>query len=114
VNPHMLVPEIKLDSLEMLQYVHWYCAYIRFVGNELSQAHFHKNKCTTTNAPIQAHFHKNKQGYSHTFPCAAAGRERRTPVANVLVLLGDTGRDYRTPALCHKSGMECRKPDLAQ
>jgi hypothetical protein len=80
---------------------HWYCAYIGFVGSELvsalSQAHFHKNKrtitsalpqeqalyhkgtSTRTSALSQAHFHKNKQGYPHTCPCAATGRERRTP-----------------------------------
>jgi hypothetical protein len=79
-----------------------YYANIGFVGSEQAQSH--------------ALFHKNKQGsrYPHNCPCASTGREHRTPVANVLVLLRHTGSDNRTPALFYKSDREYHTPDFAQ
>jgi hypothetical protein len=68
VNPRRLVPDIKSDSLRFNQR---YCAYIGFVGSK--QAHYHKS--TVTSAMSQAHWHKSKQGYLHTCPCTATGRE---------------------------------------
>jgi hypothetical protein len=57
---------------------------------------------------------QKQAGISAHLPLRSGGQERRTPVANVLILPRDTGRDYRTSALCHKSGRECHTPDLAQ
>jgi hypothetical protein len=84
----------------------------------LSQAHFHKNKCTITSAlpQEQAYCHKRTSTTTSALPKEQAHCHKRTstrtssdirtfalaqrragsaahPVANVLVLLRDTGRD---------------------
>jgi hypothetical protein len=118
VNPRRLVPEIKSDSLEMLQYVH--CAdlitgtapiYDLLVANKHTiicallqeQAHYHKRTSTRTSRDIYTLALAQRRAGSAAHPSLMYWFYSETPAGI-----------YHTPALCHKSGRECHTPHLAQ